>query len=84
MKFGKYVVLQLKIAFSASLVIGLVLGMLILVNGGATGAITLDIELSPFDSVWFFLGVPSTVTLLFLLFTPVSYFVHSAISRAWR
>ena len=84
MKFGKYVALQLKVAFSLSLAIGLVLSILILVIGGAEGTISLDIDLSPPDSVWFLLGVPSAVTLLFLIITPVSFFVHAAISQAWK
>jgi len=84
MKFGEYVVLQLQVAFSSSLAIGLVLGILVLVTGGAEGTITLDIDLAPSDSMWLLLGVPSTVTLLFLVITPVSFFVHAAISRAWR
>lgn len=83
MKFGKYVVLQFKVAFSSSLVIGLVLGILILVSGGAEGSITLDIELSASDSVWFLLAAPAIVTLLFLIFSPLSFFVYTAISRVW-
>ncbi|MBE9538820.1 MAG: hypothetical protein IMF06_07030 [Proteobacteria bacterium] len=81
MKFSEYVVLQLKVAFSSSLAIGLVLGILALAIGKAEGTITLDIDLSPSDSLWFLLGVPSAVTLLFLVITPVSFFLHSAISR---
>ena len=84
MKFGKYVVLQLKVAFSSSLAIGLVLGILVLVIGGVEGTITLDIDISRSDSVWFLLGVPSIVTLLFLIFTPVSFLVLTSISRAWK
>lgn len=82
MEFGKYVVLQLKVAFSSSLAIGLVLGILVLVIGRAEGSITLDIDVSRSDSVWFLLGVPSAITLLFLIFTPVSFFVFTSISRA--
>ena len=82
MKFGKYVVIQLKVAFSSSLAIGLVLGIVVLVIGRAEGTITLDIDISRSDSVWFLLGVPSTVTLLFLIFTPISFFVYASISRA--
>jgi len=83
-KFGKYVILQLKIAFASSFAVGLALGILLLVIGKVEGTITLDINLSPSDSVWFFLGVPLSVTLLFLVFCPISFFVHAAISRAWK
>ena len=82
MRFGKYIVLQIKIAFSSSLAVGLVLGILLLVVGNVEGTITLDIDLSASDSVWFFIGVPFGVTLLFLILSPISFFVHKAISRA--
>ncbi len=81
MKFGKFVALQLKSAFCSATALGLLLGILIMVIGQVKGSITLEIELSRSDSVWFLLGVPLTVTLLFLLVTPVSFLVHAAISR---
>ena len=84
MKIGRYVALQQKIAFSSSLAIGVVLGIALLVGGGIEGSINLDIELSRYDSVWFLLGTPLIVTLLFLLFTPLSFLLHEANSRVWE
>ena len=84
MKFCKYVVLQTKIAFSSSLAVGLALGLLLLFVGKVEGTITLDIDLSHSDSIWFFLGVPLSLTVLFLVFCPLSFFVYSAISRVWK
>lgn len=82
MKFSRYVVLQSRVALSASLAIGLVLGILVLAVGKVEGNITLGIDLSRSDSVWFLLGVPAAVTLLFLIVTPISYFVFVSISCA--
>jgi len=82
-KFGKYVALQSKVVFSSSLAIGLVLGILVLAFGGAEGAITLDIDISRSDSIWFLLGVPSILTLLFLIVTPISFLVHTLMPRTW-
>jgi len=82
-KFGKYVALQSKVVFSSSLALGLVLGILVLAFGGAEGSITLDIDISRSDSIWFLLGVPSILTLLFLIVTPRSFLVHTSISRTW-
>jgi len=82
-KFGKYVALQSKVVFSSSLALGLVLGILVLAFGGAEGSITLDIDISRSDSIWFLLGVPSILTLLFLIVTPISFLVHTSISRTW-
>ena len=80
MKFSDYIFIMLKFTFSSSLAIGLVLGVLVLVIGGAEGTITFDIDLSSDDSIRFLLGVPLIVTTLFLLFAPISFIVHSLIS----
>jgi hypothetical protein len=59
----------------------LVLGILILASGGAEGTITLDIDFSRSDSVWFLLGTPLVLTFLFLAFSPLSFFIDAAASR---
>jgi hypothetical protein len=82
-KFGNYIVLLLQLTLASSLSIGLVLGVLILVTGGAEGSISLDIDISASDGVWFLVGTPLVMTLLFLVFSPLSFFVHAAISRLW-
>jgi hypothetical protein len=81
-KFTEYVVLQLKFAFSSSLAVGLVLGLLILAIGGVEGDITMNIDLSRSDSVWLLLGVPAAVTLLFLIVAPVAYFLFALLFSA--
>ena len=83
MKFGKFIALQLRFAFSSSLAIGLVIGMSVLLSGGAEGDISLDIDISSTDSIWFLLGIPLITTLLFLIFSPLSFFIHAAVSRVW-
>ena len=76
MKFKGYITELAKYALSTSLVLGLLLGILVLVTGGAEGSITLDIGLSTIDSIWFLLGTPALFLVLFLLFSPLSYCVH--------
>ena len=84
MKFGRYVALQLKFALASSLVVGLVLAIVVLLTGGVEGSITLDIDISRADIVWFIVGAPALITLLFLMFAPVSFFAYTAISRVWK
>lgn len=81
MKFSSYLVLLLQLTFASSLAIGLVLGVLMLFIGGAEGSITLDIELSRPDSVWFLVGTPLIITFLFLVVSPLSFFIHAATTR---
>ena len=76
MKFKGYIAELTKFALSTSLVLGLVFGILILVTGGGSGSITLDIDFSASDSIWFLLGTPVLLTAVFLLFSPLSYWVH--------
>ena len=76
MKFNSYITDLAKFAFSTSLVLGMVLGILVLVTGGAEGSITLDIDLSAIDSIWFLLGTPILFVVVFLLVSPLSYGVH--------
>ena len=82
MKFRSYITEMLKGTLSSSLALGLVLGALLLITGGVEGEISLDIDFSATDSLWFFLGVPAVISALFLLLSPLSYFIHAAAFRA--
>jgi hypothetical protein len=75
-KFKNFVSELTQYALSASLVLGLILGILVLVTGGAEGSITLDIDFSAIDSIWFILGTPVLLTAIFLLISPLAYCVH--------
>ena len=75
-KFNGYIAELTKFVLSTSLVLGLVLGILVLVTGGAEGSITLDIDFSAIDSIWFLLGTPFLLTAVFLLVSPLSYCLH--------
>ena len=81
MKFRRYLAHMMKGTFSSSCALGLVLGVLILVTGGAEGEISLDIDISTIDSLWFFLGVPALISALFLLLSPLSYLIQGAVFR---
>jgi hypothetical protein len=76
MKFNGYIGHLTKFTLPTTVILGLVLGSLVLVTGGAEGSITLDIDLSAVDSIWFVLGTPVLLTSVFLLLSPVSYCVH--------
>ena len=73
MKFTGYLVELTKFVLATSLALGLVLGILVLVTGGAEGSITLDIDLSASDSIWFLIGTPVLLGAVALLVSPLSY-----------
>lgn len=79
MKFGKFIAAQLQHAVSFSLSLGLLAGLLVLLIGRAEGSITLDIDITYIDSIWFLLGIPLVVIVLFLLCSPLSYFIHRGV-----
>ena len=76
MKLRVYIGELMKVTFSSSLALGVVLAILMLLVGNADGSITLDIELSAIDSIWFLLGTPTLVSLIFLLVSPLSYSIY--------
>jgi hypothetical protein len=81
MKFAAYIALVARVAFAFSATLGLVLGLLILLGNGAEGNIAVDIDISTADAIWFVLGTPLVVTTLFLILSPLSFFVHKLLSR---
>ncbi len=81
MKYRSYIAETMRVAFSSSLALGLVLGILMLIVGSVEGDISLDIELARWDSLWFVIGAPLLTCMLFLLLSPLSYFIYSIIFR---
>lgn len=80
-KYSQYMSLLMKTVFASSVVLGTLLAVLILYVGKAQGNITLDIDISRLDSIWFFLGSISLLSLVFLLLSPLSYWVYALFSR---
>ena len=76
MKFNRYITELTKFVLSTSVVLGLLLGMVVLVTGGVEGSITVDIDLSAIDSLWFLLGTPFLLIAVFTLLSPLSYCVY--------
>jgi hypothetical protein len=70
-----------KIIFSSSLALGLLLGISIFIGGETTANIDLTLEFESIDGIWMILGLPVLFILVFLLLSPVSFFIHAALSR---
>ena len=81
MTFGNYIKQLLKIGFSATLALGAAIGLLLLILGETTAEIDLTLEFEAIDGIWFLIGVPVIMTLVFLLLSPLSYGIYRLLTR---
>ena len=84
MSFGSYLMQLVKVILSSSLALGLLLGITIFINGDTTAEMDLTLEFESIDGIWMLLGLPVFFLLVFLLLSPISYFIHAALSRKTR
>ena len=82
--FGNYIKQLVKIGFSASLALGAGVGILFLIVGNTTAEIDLTLEFGALDGIWFLIGLPIITTLVFLLFSPLSYWIHRLLERSFK
>jgi len=73
--FTTYLKLLLKIVFSSSLALALLIGIAILVVGGASGNLEFDVDIERIDALWVLLGLPIIAALLFTILSPISYLI---------
>jgi len=72
------------IGVSASLALGVVISVLLLIRGETTANIDLTLEFAAFDGIWFLIGLPIITTLVLLLLSPLSYGIHRLLTRRRR
>ena len=72
------------IGFSASLALGMVIAILLLIRGETTAEIDLTFEFSAFDGVWFLIGLPIITVLVLLLLSPLSFGIHRFLTKRHR
>ena len=79
--FGNYIKQLVKIGISASLALGVVVAILLLIVGETTAEIDLTLEFEALDGIWFLIGLPIIMTLALLLLSPLSYGLYRLIYR---
>ena len=84
MKFGSYLLLLVRIIFSSSLALGLLLGIAIFIGGETTAKMDLTLDFESIDGIWMILGLPVLFILVFLLLSPISFFIHAVLSGSYR
>jgi len=73
--FTTYLKRLLKIVLSSSLALALLIGIAILVVGGASGNLEFDVEIERIDALWVLLGLPIVAALFFTILSPISYLI---------
>jgi hypothetical protein len=68
--------------FSSSLVLGLIIGITLLIIGETTAGVDLTFEFGTFDGLWWILAVPVVALLVFVLLSPLSFFIHKRLSKS--
>ena len=81
MQFGRYVVHLVKIILSSSLALGLIVGVVIIVNGETTANIDLTLDFNAIVGLWVILGLPVLSIFIFALLSPLSFFLHTFLSK---
>lgn len=69
-----------RIVLSSTLAAGLLLGVAMLILGNVTFDINADIGLTRISALWFILGLPLAALLLFLLLSPLSFWLHRIVA----
>ena len=81
MSFSSYVKKMCIFVLSSSFVLGFVLGAALLIVGGTTMNVDGDLEFGAFDGFWLILVVPVVSILVFVLLSPLSFWIHKLLSK---
>ena len=81
MPFGRYLSQLCIFVLSSSITLGLILGISLLVAGESSMDVDLDLDFGVFDGLWLILGLPALSILVFTILSPLSFLVHSVLSR---
>ena len=80
MSFSQYIKLLITVMASSGLLLGVVMGCVLLLQGEMTANIDLTLDFGPLDGLWFPLLVPLLAIVLTLLVSPLSYPLYRLLS----
>lgn len=81
MSFSNYIKQLCLFVLSSSFVLGLILGVSLLVVGEASMNVNGDLGFGGFDGILLILALPILSILIFVLLSPLSFFVHKFLSK---
>jgi fumarate reductase subunit C len=79
--FKSYIKQLSVFVLSSSFSLGLILGIVALVVGETTVSGNLDFGFGALDGFWIILGLPVLSMLVFVLLSPLSFFIHKLLSK---
>jgi len=79
--YSDYLRQLVKIVFSSSVALGLVIGIALLIVGETSMNFEIGLEIEMIDSVWVALGLPLLAVLVFLAVSPLSIFIYRLLPR---
>jgi len=79
--FSSYIKQLCLIVLSSSFVLGLILGISLLVNGETSMNVDGDLEFGALDGFWLIVAIPLISLLVFVLLSPLSFFIHKLLSK---
>lgn len=82
MSLGSYIKQLSKYVLSSSIVLGLIVGISLLYAGEATMDVDLTLEFGAFDGLLWIVGLPLLSILVFVILSPLSFWIHRLISRS--
>ena len=81
MSFGSYIKQLSKYVLSSSIVLGLIVGISLLVAGETTLDADLTFEFGTFDGVLWIVALPLLSLLVFVILSPLSFWIHRLMAR---
>lgn len=81
MTYSGYLKQLWKYVFSSSLVLGAIVGIANLVAGESTANVDLEIDMGGVGGLWLIPGLPLLAVLVFVLLSPLSFWIHKLLSK---
>jgi len=81
MSLVSYIKQLSKYVLSSSIVLGLIVGISLLYAGETTMDVDLTLEFGAFDGLVWIVGLPLLSTLVFVILSPLSFWIHRLMSR---
>lgn len=81
MSFGEYLKQLCRYVFSSSIVLGAIVGISNLIAEESTMDVDLEIDLGGFGGLWLIPGLPLATMLIFVLLSPLSFWIHQLLSK---
>jgi len=82
MEFTAYIRQLVKIVFSSSAALGIVIGVALLIVGDTSANLDIEFEIEIIDSLWVVVGLPVLAVLAFLTVSPLSVLIYRLLPSA--